>query len=130
QHPACACRRRVWAHVRSGAALAHRGFQPVTEPRRNSVTQPMHRLLLTLASVVVFTGHSLTQDAPLKRLGYWGVTLRAPRLPPPGAEVTEVRAGSPADRLHLHKGDRFLRANGRPIMTGRDIDEYLLRFRE
>src|SRR5436190_19582131 len=88
----------------------------------------MHRLLFTL--VIVLGGHRFTQEAPLKRLGYWGVTLRAPRPPQPGAEVTEIRADSPADLLHLHKGDRLLRANGRAIATGRDIDQYLLRFLE
>ena len=41
-----------------------------------------------------------------------------------------MRADSPADRLHLRKGDRVLRTNGRAIATVRDIDEYLLRFRE
>ena len=90
----------------------------------------MRKLLVTLVSVTVLAPHADTQEAPLKRLGYWGVTLRAPRPPQPGAEVTEIRADSPADLLHLHKGDRLLRANGRAIATGRDIDQYLLRFLE
>ena len=51
----------------------------------------------------------------LHRAAYFGASLRAPAGTQQGAEVTRVRAGSPAERAALQVGDRIIELNRQSV---------------